>query len=118
MMSNHRTYCWILIVIVTSFFVAGNSRASMTTKTGSSSLCRSPGFPRWTFDPSHLYPPDRPLARPEDGKALHDGRLVVADETHGLLLLEQDGSHRPFGQLQKAGYIHNPPKVEGGAPHL
>jgi sugar lactone lactonase YvrE len=40
---------------------------------------------------------------------------VVADETHGLLLLEGDGSHRSFGQLKKAGYIHDPPNVEGGA---
>jgi sugar lactone lactonase YvrE len=78
-------------------------------------MCQSPGFPRWTFDESHLFPPDRPLARPEDGKALPDGRLVVADETHGLLLLEEENSHRPFGQLIKSGYIHDPPNVEGGA---
>ena len=79
----------------------------------SASLCQSPGFPRWTFDESHVVPPDRGLARPEDGKALPDGRLVVADERYGLLLIEQDGSHRPFGQFKKAGYSHKPPESPG-----
>ena len=80
----------------------------------SSSLCRSPGFPRFTFEESHLFPPDRGLARPEDGKALLDGRLVVADERYGLLLIGQDGSYRPFGQFKKAGYSHKPPEFPGG----
>ena len=79
----------------------------------SSSLCQSSGFPRWTFDESHLFPPDRGLARPEDGKALPDGRLVVSAEQYGLLLIEQDGSHRPFGQFKKAGYSHKPPESPG-----
>ena len=81
---------------------------------GSSSLCQSPSFPRWTFDTSHIFPQDRGLARPEDGKALPDGRLVVADEQHGLRLIERDGSHRPFGQFKKAGYSHKPPEFPGG----
>ena len=33
----------------------------------------------------------------------------MADQRHGLLLIEKDGSHRPFGNLKKAGYAHNPP---------
>lgn len=81
----------------------------------SSSLCQSPGFPRWTFDQSHIFPQDRPLARPEDGKALPDGRLVVADERYGLVLIEADGSHRPFGRFVEAGYVHLSPKPAGGA---
>ena len=60
-----------------------------------------------------MFPPDGGLARPEDGKALPDGRLVVADERYGFLLLEQDGSHRPFGQFKQAGYSHKPPESPG-----
>ena len=88
---------------------------SWTNEAGSTSLCQSPGFPRWTFDESHVFPPDRGLARPEDGKALPDGRLVVSDERFGLRLIEPDGSHRPFGQFEKAGYSHQPPGFPGGA---
>ncbi|MCA9500537.1 MAG: SMP-30/gluconolactonase/LRE family protein [Nitrospira sp.] len=80
----------------------------------SSSLCQSPGFPQWTFDQSHIFPQDRPLARPEDGKALPDGRLVVADERYGLVLIEGDDFHRPFGRFVEAGYVHTPPDPAGG----
>lgn len=80
----------------------------------SSSLCQSPGFPQWNFDQSHIFPKDRPLARPEDGKALPDGRLVVADERYGLVLIEGDSSHRPFGRFAEAGYVHMPPDPAGG----
>jgi len=93
---------------------AGISKASSADTQRPSSLCQSPGFPRWTFDQSNLFPSDRPLARPEDGKALPDGRVIVGDERHGLLLINEDGSHRPFGQFQKAGYVHNPPDFPGG----
>lgn len=79
-----------------------------------SNKCQSRGYPRWTFDQSQIFPQDRPLARPEDGKALPDGRLVVGDERHGLLLINKDGSHRPFGKFKKAGYVHNPPDFPGG----
>ena len=80
----------------------------------SSPSCRPSGFPKWTFEASHLFPHDRGLARPEDGKAIPDGRLVVADEQHGLRLIELDGSHRPFGHFVKAGYVHTPPETPGG----
>ena len=107
--------CVALVWLVTSFLMMDMTRASQEGKASTPFVCQSPAFPRWTFDKSRLYPQDRPLARPEDGKALPDGRLVVADETHGLLLLELDGPHRPFGQLKKSGYIHDPPNIEGGA---
>ena len=100
---------------VTSFVMFDIPQASAKGDHGTTAVCQSPGFPRWTFDESHLFPHDRPLARPEDGKALSDGRLVVADETHGLLLLEKNGSHRAFGHLKQAGYINDPPNIEGGA---
>ena len=89
--------------------------AGWMDEANSSSVCQSPGFPRWTFEPSHVFPPDRGLARPEDGEALADGRLVVADERVGLRLIEPDGSHRPFGQFKQAGYVHKPPEYFGGA---
>ena len=114
-MNKSCIFCVTLIWSLTSLCLIGSSHASKIDIATSSSACQSPGFPRWTFDESHLFPPNRPLARPEDGKALPDGRLVVADETQGLLLLEEAGSHRPFGHLPEAGYIHDPPHIEGGA---
>jgi hypothetical protein len=77
----------------------------------SSSLYQSPGFPHWI---SHIFPKDRLLARPEDGKALPNGCLV-ADERYGLVLIEGDASHRPFGRFTETGYIHKPPELAGGA---
>lgn len=62
-----------------------------------------------------LYPADRPLARPEDGIALADGRLIVSDQHHGLRVIAPDGSCRPFGDLSKAGYVHAPPERVGWA---
>ena len=72
-------------------------------------------LPLWKFDPSMIFPADASLNRPEDGVVLSDGRLVVADQIDGLRLVETDGSNRPFGQLPKAEYEHNPPEVVGGA---
>ena len=114
----HPLFLQVVIICVWIPLLQGGlalSQASEEPEPEAPSLCQPSGFPSWTFDESHLFPPDRPLARPEDGKALPDGGLVVADERHGLLLLEQNGTHRPFGNLQKSGYIHNPPDIEGGA---
>ncbi|NNG17690.1 MAG: hypothetical protein HKM89_14535, partial [Gemmatimonadales bacterium] len=74
-----------------------------------------PSFPHWAYDASHEWPQDRSLLRPEDGRALPDGRIVVADEAVGLRLIEPDGTHRPFGQFVENGYTHNPPEFPGGA---
>jgi sugar lactone lactonase YvrE len=71
--------------------------------------------PQWSFAPEMIVPGDGSLARPEDGVALADGRLLVADQAHGLRLLGPDGSSRPFGGLAAAGYLHDPPRVVGGA---
>ena len=73
-----------------------------------------PELPRWSFRPELIFPADRPLARAEDGVALRDGRLIVADQAHGLRLVEVDGSSRPFGRLRDAGYAHSPPEIVGG----
>jgi sugar lactone lactonase YvrE/predicted ester cyclase len=79
---------------------------------------RGPGdtaaLPQWTFDSSMLFPGDGSLARPEDGVALPDGRLIVGDQVHGLRLVELDGSSAPFGEMAAAGYVHNPPERSGG----
>jgi sugar lactone lactonase YvrE len=80
---------------------------------------RGPGdvqaLPEWTFDASMVFPGDGSLDRPEDGVALPDGRLIVADQVHGLRLIEPDGSSAPFGDMVAAGYVHSPPEHSGGA---
>lgn len=60
------------------------------------------------YQPSTLFPADSSLQRAEDGVALPDGRLVVADQEHGLRLVLPDGSGRPFGDLPGAGYLNTP----------
>jgi sugar lactone lactonase YvrE len=74
-----------------------------------------PALPSWTFEPTMVFPADRSLVRPEDGVALPDGRLLVADQVHGLRLVMPDGSSQPFGDMAAAGYQHNPPSHPGGA---
>ena len=91
----------------------GNVQLGEAQGLESSAICQPPGFPIFTFDQSHVFPKDRSLARPEDGKALTDGRLIVADERYGLLLIDQDGTSRPFGHFKEAGYVHNPPNFPG-----
>ena len=41
-------------------------------------------LPTWTWDSTMIFPADRSLNRPEDGVALPDGRLIVADQVSGL----------------------------------
>lgn len=72
-------------------------------------------LPHWNYDSTMVFPADRSLARPEDGIALPDGRLIVADQAHGLRMVELDGTSRPFGHLEEAGYSHRPPAHNGGA---
>lgn len=62
-----------------------------------------------------IFPDDRSLTRPEDGIALPDGRLIVADQIHGLRRVERDGTSAPFGDMVAAGYVHRPPDQSGGA---
>jgi sugar lactone lactonase YvrE len=71
-------------------------------------------LPRWSFTPEMIFPADQSLARAEDGVALADGRLIVADQVYGLRLLRDDGSSRPFGKFADAGYLHSPPEIVGG----
>jgi len=70
--------------------------------------------PHWTFADGEFFPADRSLHRPEDGVALPDGRLLVADRANGLIALSPDGSHRPFGNFAAAGYEYAPPEKNAG----
>ncbi|KUO52148.1 MAG: hypothetical protein APF78_08305 [Sphingomonadales bacterium BRH_c3] len=68
----------------------------------------------WTIADTVLFPADRSLARPEDGVFLEDGRLIVADLRHGLIELAPDGTFRPFGNFQAAGFSSEPGPDQGG----
>ena len=67
-------------------------------------------LPYLTFQKENLFPGDSSLLRPEDGVALADGRVIVADQAKGLRLIEKDGSNRPFGKFTDVGFVHNPPE--------
>ncbi len=75
---------------------------------------RSVVLPTWSFSSEMVFPSDRSLRRPEDGVALRDGRVVVADQVDGLRIIFADGLSRPFGKFADAGYLHNPPEIVGG----
>ena len=97
-------------LFVIAFAVAGCSPAADQP----ASEAAAP-LPSWTWDSSLVFPSDRSLNRPEDGIALSDGRLIVADQVVGLRVVALDGSSRQFGDLPGAGYTHNPPAHNGGA---
>jgi len=54
-----------------------------------------------------VFPAARGLHRAEDGVAFADGRIIVADQLHGLTLISPDQSTRPFGNFAKAGFRHD-----------
>jgi sugar lactone lactonase YvrE len=72
-------------------------------------------LPVWAYDSTMIFPADQSLSRPEDGVALPDGRVIVADQLHGLRMIEVDGTSMAFGDLPGAGYSHRPPEHSGGA---
>jgi|GEM_PF-491980 len=87
----------------------------------------APALGYWDFSPSMIFPADRSLDRPEDGVALADGRLIVADRVHGLRLVHRDGTSEPFGGMPAAGYpsessgwsrAANGVSLEPGGTHL
>ncbi|MEZ5891550.1 MAG: SMP-30/gluconolactonase/LRE family protein [Parvularculaceae bacterium] len=67
-----------------------------------------------TFADAVLVPADQSLARPEDGVALADGTLIVADQRYGLVEIAPDGAIRPFGNFAATGYAHAPPETIAG----
>lgn len=72
-------------------------------------------LPVWSYDSALVFPSGGSLMRPEDGVALADGRLVVADQAYGLRLVELNGRSASFGGMRQAGYSHQPPAHPGGA---
>jgi sugar lactone lactonase YvrE len=82
---------------------------------GEKATIEAAALPTWTYDSTMVFPADHSLVRPEDGVALPDGRLIVADQAHGLRLVAPDGTSKPFGALEAAGYSHHPPAHAGGA---
>jgi len=89
--------------------------AGCAAGTGEGGTSDAVALPTWTYDSTLVFPGDRSLTRPEDGIALPDGRLIVADQVHGLRLVEIDGTSKPFGTLAATGYLHRPPDHNGGA---
>jgi len=71
-------------------------------------------WPTWSIEDSSVFPAARGLARPEDGLALADGRVVVSDQAHGLRVIAADESTKPFGRFAEAGYVHAPPAQMAG----
>jgi len=80
----------------------------------SSDELNSTTLPGWSFNPDMIFPADRSLNRPEDGVALPNGQVIVADQVDGLRIIAVDGSSRPFGKFADAGYLHRPPETVGG----
>ncbi len=104
----------ILIVSVTFSANAVKPKTSEQSGSDSKTNCRSADFPNFTFSESNIFPRDKSLRRPEDGKALADGRIIVGDEESGLRIIEKDGKSRPFGKFKEAGWVHNPPNFPAG----
>lgn len=67
-----------------------------------------------SFEESSQFPAAKGLVRPEDGLVLRDGRIIVADQEHGLRVISADESTRSFGRFAQAGYVHAPPAQTAG----
>ncbi|QQS32104.1 MAG: SMP-30/gluconolactonase/LRE family protein [Acidobacteriota bacterium] len=106
----------VMTALVLTGCTAGNVDDTITANHGPRNNRESVAeTPTWTFSPDMIFPANRSLKRPEDGIALADGRLIVADQSDGLRLVSQDGSTTPFGKMKEAGYSNDPPDDEGGA---
>jgi sugar lactone lactonase YvrE len=83
-------------------------------QSGARAGCSSSAFPSYTYSQRNLFPGDGSLRRPEDGRALADGSVIVGDEEFGLRLIESSGKSRAFGKFKQAGWQHNPPASPAG----
>ena len=106
--------CWSFVTMALCFTCIP-LLAGCTRDTGDRDLGDAETLPQWAYDSTMIFPGDRSLTRPEDGVPLSDGRLIVADQVHGLRRVELDGTSAPFGELVAAGYVHHPPTQSGGA---
>lgn len=84
------------------------------TSTSVKANCRPADFPNFAFSESNIFPKDRILRHPEDGKALADGSIIVGDEEFGLRLIDKNGKSSPFGKFKETGWVNDPPKVVAG----
>lgn len=100
------------VFVVISTFISASSFAQSAN--ASNANCRPAAFPSFTFSESNIFPEDRSLRHPEDGKALANGSIIVGDEEFGLRIIDKTGKSRPFGKFKDAGWVHNPPKVVAG----
>lgn len=73
-------------------------------------------YPAQATSRYEVFPASRGLNRAEDGVAFADGRIIVADQVHGLTLISPDQSTRPFGNFAKAGFRHDA-KIWPAAPN-
>lgn len=107
-----KPFFWLFVVIVMSALLSASSfaQSANATKAG----CRPTVFPSFTFSESNVFPKDRSLHHPEDGKSLADGSVIVGDEEFGLRRIDKTGKSRPFGKFKEAGWVHDPPKVVAG----
>lgn len=103
MMKNNIHFI-VSILLIASFNFTANAKTN----------CQSADFPSLIFSDSQVFPKDKSLRHPEDGKALADGRIIVGDEEFGLRIIEKDGKSRAFGKFKEVGWIHNPPEVTAG----
>lgn len=68
----------------------------------------------WRLADGSEFPSGRLLSRAEDGVALSDGTLIVADQRYGLAKVDMFGNVEDFGEFRAVGYSHSPPEREGG----
>lgn len=61
-------------------------------------------LPDLHYDASARFPGDASLRRCEDGLALEDGSVIVSDQLSGLRKVAPDGTSRPFGKFEEAGF--------------
>ncbi len=62
----------------------------------------------YTIEDGTLFPASRSLTHAEDGVVLADGRVLVGDWDHGLVVLTNDGTKRAFGDFAAAGFKTKP----------
>ena len=97
-------YLIILFALIFNSCATSNKNNQINTSEKSAEQ-----LPYLTFQKENLFPGDSSLLRPEDGVALADGRVIVADQAKGLRLIEKDGSNRPFGKFTDVGFVYNQP---------
>ena len=95
-------------------FIALAGLVSAGALLGCATSANDEGLRSWSFEAASQFPAAKGLVRPEDGLVLRDGRIVVADQEHGLRVIAVDESTRPFGRFAAAGYVHTPPAQTAG----